>query len=186
MSIYNKTHIIKKMTIYKNMNNYINNNNYVNNNNDYLNNKYNNEINIFLHKYNKFKYINNDKTIKETYKTIQIINNIIKNIVKMINKLTNNFNTDITNECIIKKLNKIKSKILYIDKFILKLKENKTEIDFISELENSDYKPEYIYEYKNASLYIEKYIESLIRINLFIANKMLYFDNFVNNISLLF
>jgi hypothetical protein len=145
-----------------------------------------NNLNLFLYKYHKFKYIHNDKTIQETKKNIYLINKTISIILKKINKLLNKFNTDVSDKYMVNKLNKIKQKINYMDKIILILKENKSEIDFISELENSDYKSEYIYEYKNASSYIEKYLISLIRTNVFIANKILYIDNFLNNISLLF
>lgn len=145
-----------------------------------------NYLTLFLYKYNNFKYIHNDKTIKETYKIIILINNIINIILKKINNLTSKFSTNISNEYIVDKLNNIKKYIYYMNNFAKKLQEYKSEIDFISELENSDFKNEYIYEYKNASSYIEKYIMSFIEMTILFSNRILYIDDFLNNIILLF
>lgn len=134
-------------------------------------------LNVFLFNYNKLNIIRNDKIINEIYNIIKIINKKIKKIFIKINKLLLIFNTNVTDEYIVNELNKIKEHIYFINNIVVPFKEKKSEIDFISELDNE----KNVYNYKLASSYLDTYIISLIRTNIIIANKITYIDNFVND-----
>lgn len=139
---------------------------------------FDNDLNIYLINFKNFKNIKYDKVIYEIHKIIIFINKKLFKTFLKLNKLLLIFDKNISDEYIINKLNKIKSKIYNINSKVVSLLENKSEIDFISELDNH----ENVYEYKLASEYIQIYIESLIRANIAIANKTLYIDNIISNI----
>lgn len=138
----------------------------------------NDKLNIVLYKFNKLKNINNDKVMMETYKVIYVINKKINKIFYKLNKLQINFNTSISDKYIIDRLNEIKNYILKINKLVDFLNENKSEINFISELDNH----KNVFEYKLASSYLDKYLLRLVKINFIIVNSVLYIDNYFNNI----
>jgi hypothetical protein len=135
-------------------------------------------LNNFIYKLSKLKEIKNDKIIYNTHKLTKKVNIHLFDILFNLNKLIDEINNK--EYYVLDELNKIKNDIFYINDILIIVRENKSEIDFISEIDC------YNYEYKLASFYLDKYMICLLNIYITIESKILYIETLLSKTSVIF
>jgi hypothetical protein len=137
-------------------------------------------LNTFIYKLSKLKQIKNDKIIYNTHKLTKKINIHLFDVLFNLNKLTDEINNNKSYKYLIDELNKIKNNIFYVNDILVVIRENKAEIDYISEIDS------YNYEYKLASSYLDNYMICLFKIYINIENKILYIESLLEKINVIF